>query len=139
MAFNIASRGKRNRRLNSEINITPLVDVMLVLLIIFMVTAPMLVGGVEVDLPKTDSDAVAGQFKPMVVTITQDKKIYLFETEVKRKDLIFKLKNIAKENKDARIFVKGDKEVPYGSVAEIMTEIYKSGFTKVSLISEIKQ
>lgn len=139
MALSLNNRGRVKRRLNSDINVTPLVDVMLVLLIIFMITAPMLVGGVEVDLPETNADAVAGQYKPLVVTISKDNKIYLFDNEINRRDIIAKLKNIAKEKQDTRIFVKGDKEVPYGIVAETMVEIYKAGFTKVSLISEIKQ
>jgi biopolymer transport protein TolR len=132
--------GRNNRkRVLSEINVTPLVDVMLVLLIIFMVTAPMLVGGVDVDLPETNTEAIASQHKPLVLTITKDNKIYIFETEINKRDLISKLRNVTKERPDTRIFVRGDKIVPYGKIVEMMTEIHNAGFKKVSLISEIKQ
>lgn len=128
---------RKKRRYVSDINVTPLVDVMLVLLIIFMITSPMLVGGVEVDLPQTSSPVISGQYKPLVLSLDENGKIYLFETEIKREELPEKLKAITKENQDSRIFVRGDKKIPYGIVAEIMTLIQNSGYSKVSLISEI--
>ena len=122
----------------NEINVTPMVDVMLVLLITFMITAPMLVAGIDVDLPKTESDPLSGQFKPLVITIDKNNELYITETKVDPKELIPKLKNITKEKKDTRIFVKGDKSVPYGVIVETMSLIHSAGFTKVALISDIK-
>lgn len=122
----------------NEINVTPLVDVMLVLLITFMITAPMLVAGIDVDLPKTESAPLSGQFKPLVITIDKNNELYITETKVDPKELIPKLKNITKEKKDTRIFVKGDKSVPYGIIVETMSLIHSAGFTKVALISDIK-
>lgn len=122
----------------NEINVTPLVDVMLVLLITFMITAPMLVAGIDVDLPKTESAPLSGQFKPLVITIDKSNELYITETKVDPKELIPKLKNITKEKKDTRIFVKGDKSVPYGIIVETMSLIHSAGFTKVALISDIK-
>lgn len=122
----------------NEINVTPLVDVMLVLLITFMITAPMLVAGIDVDLPKTESAPLSGQFKPLVITIDKNNELYITETKVYPKELIPKLKNITKEKRDTRIFVKGDKSVPYGIIVETMSLIHSAGFTKVALISDIK-
>ena len=139
----ISSQGhgtnRRNRRrLMNEINVTPMVDVMLVLLIVFMITSPMLVAGIEVDLPETESAPISGQFKPLVISIDKNNQIYITETKIDPKELITKLKNITKEKKDTRIFVKGDKTVPYGVVIETMSRIHNAGFTKVALISDIK-
>ena len=139
----ISSQGhgtsRRNRRrLMNEINVTPMVDVMLVLLIVFMITSPMLVSGIEVDLPETESAPISGQFKPLVISIDKNNQIYITETKIDPKELITKLKNITKEKKDTRIFVKGDKVVPYGVVIETMSRIHNAGFTKVALISDIK-
>jgi len=141
MAISSQGQGtsRRNRRrLMNEINVTPMVDVMLVLLIIFMITSPMLVAGIEVDLPETESAPVSGQLKPLVISIDKNKQIYITETKIDPKELITKLKNITKEKKDTRIFVKGDKVVPYGIIIETMSRIHSAGFTKVALISDIK-
>ena len=139
MAINISRYSKRGRgRLMSEINITPMVDVMLVLLIIFMVTVPILVGGIEVDLPETKSKPMSSDEKPLVISINKQGEIFILETKVSASELVSKLENITKEKKDTRIFVKGDKNVPYGKVVETMAEITSAGFTKVALISDIK-
>ena len=140
MAVNIQGHnsGKRRRRLMSEINVTPMVDVMLVLLIIFMITSPMLVAGIEVDLPETDSAAVSGQFKPLVISIDKNAEIFIFDSKIDQNSLIQKLKDITKEKTDTKIFVKGDKNVSYGVIVEIMAHIHNAGFTKVALISDIK-
>lgn len=122
----------------SEINVTPLVDVMLVLLIIFMITSPMLVSGVNVDLPSTTSSALAGQDEPLVISINNKGELYLLESKISRQNLANKLSNIIKEKKDTRIFVRGDKHVSYGEVVEIVAEIHAAGFAKVALISNIK-
>lgn len=122
----------------SEINVTPMVDVMLVLLIIFMVTSPMLVAGVEVDLPETKSSPISGQDTPLVITVNKEEDIFITETKTPFSELVTKLKNITKEKKDTRIFVKGDRNVSYGKIVETMAEIHNAGFTKVALISDIK-
>jgi len=122
----------------SEINVTPMVDVMLVLLIIFMVTSPMLVAGVEVDLPETKSSPISGQDTPLVISIKKEGDIFITETKTPFSELATKLKNITKEKKDTRIFVKGDRNVSYGKIVETMAEIHNAGFTKVALISDIK-
>jgi biopolymer transport protein TolR len=131
------STGRKRKRLMSEINVTPMVDVMLVLLIIFMITSPMLIAGIEVDLPKTDSAAVSGQFKPLVISVDKHGRLFLFETKINPKDLVTKLNEITKEKTDARIFVKGDKNVSYGTIVEVMARIHNAGFTKVALVSDI--
>ena len=130
--------GRKRRKLMNEINVTPMVDVMLVLLIIFMISSPMLVAGIEVDLPKTESAPISGSFKPLVISIDKNEELYLFETIISKDTLIDKLKEITKENKDTRIFVKGDKSISYGVIVETMSRIQSAGFTKVALISDIK-
>lgn len=129
---------RRHMSLTSEINVTPLVDVMLVLLIIFMVTSPMLVAGVNVDLPETKSSPISGQDEPLVISINKEGELFLFETKISRSELKGKLLEVTKEKKDSRIFVRGDKNIAYGEVVSLMAEIYSAGFTKVALISNIK-
>ncbi len=122
----------------SDINVTPLVDVMLVLLIIFMIASPMLVSGVTVDLPETKSIPIAGQDQPLVVSLNKDGEIYIIDTQINKADLNTKLSSIVNEKKDTRIFVRGDKNVAYGKVVELVAEIHSAGFSKVALISNIK-
>ena len=140
MAINIPKNNSRRGRgrLMSEINVTPMVDVMLVLLIIFMVTSPMLVAGVEVDLTKTNASPISGQNTPVNVSITKEGEILIAETKIPLSELATKLKNITKEKKDTSILVCGDKNVPYGKILETMAEIRNGGFTKVALRSDIK-
>ncbi|WP_392506209.1 protein TolR [Rickettsia sp. 2024-CO-Wats] len=139
MAIKLAGSNRKSKRVVvSEINVTPLVDVMLVLLIIFMITSPMLVSGVNVDLPETNSSPISGQDEPLVVTINNKGKIFLLEIPIERMHLTDKLANITKEKKDARIFVRGDRNVSYGQVVEIVAEIHAAGFSRVALISNIK-
>jgi biopolymer transport protein TolR len=121
----------------SEINITPMVDVMLVLLVIFMVAAPMMTTGVTVDLPKTSASPVPGQDEPLTVSVTANGKIYVQKTEVALNDLQKKLEAIGGEKKDTRIFVRGDKVVDYGRIMQVVGEVNAAGFTKVALISEV--
>ncbi len=130
---------RRRKKLISEINVTPMVDVMLVLLIIFMITAPMLVAGIKVDLPETESKAISEQSKPLVITIDKTGDIFIFETKIEAQNLVDKLKEITKEKIDTRIFVRGDKNVSYGAVVDVIAHIQNSGFTKVALVSDIKQ
>jgi len=131
-------RGRRSQRANtfSEINITPMVDVMLVLLIIFMVAAPMMTTGVTVDLPQTAASPVAGQDEPLAVSITEDGKIYIQKTAVPLHELQKKLIAITGQKKDTRIFVRGDKDVDYGKIMQVVGEINAAGFSKVALITD---
>jgi biopolymer transport protein TolR len=146
MAFSVSSSSKNNtrsgrRRVNlmSEINVTPMVDVMLVLLIIFMVTSPMLVAGVKVDLPETTASAISGQDEPLSITVDKNGKIYLMDTLIDDQNLIEKLKAVTSEKYDTRIFVRGDKNSSYGDIINVVSQINSAGFTKVALITNIKQ
>jgi biopolymer transport protein TolR len=119
-----------------EINVTPLVDVMLVLLIVFMVTAPMMTSGVNVDLPKTDAKPLNTDTKPLTVSINADGKTYFQDEPVELADLDGKLKAVAGDEMDRRIFVRGDKTIPYGTVMQVMATIAQGGFTKVALLAQ---
>jgi biopolymer transport protein TolR len=134
-------RGGRGRTRNaggfSEINVTPFVDVMLVLLIIFMVAAPMMTTGVTVDLPKTKASAVAGNDEPLSVTIKADGSIYIQNTKIDIDELGTKVAAIAGENKDKRIFVRGDTSIDYGKVMRVIGEINGAGYSKVALLTDM--
>ncbi len=128
--------GKRSRyRPMAEINVTPMVDIMLVLLIIFMVTAPLLTNSVNVDLPKADAAATPQDDKPLQISVDAQGKIYLQDEEVEMGDLTTKLKAISQDNADKKIFVRGDNANSYGRMLEVMGTIYRGGFTKVSLLT----
>ena len=120
----------------SEINVTPFVDVMLVLLIIFMVTAPLLTVGVQVDLPETSADSLPKDMEPLTLTINSKGEIFIQETKVEYEKIIAKIMAVSNNRTDTRIFVRGDKTINYGRVLEIMGMLSGSGFTKVALISE---
>ena len=120
----------------SEINVTPFVDVMLVLLIIFMVTAPLLTVGVQVDLPETTADTLPEETEPLTLTINSKGEIFIQETKVEFKKIIPKILAVSNNRTDTRIYVRGDKNINYGRVLEIMGMLSGSGFTKVALISE---
>src|ERR1700712_79878 len=142
MAFSMnnggGSRGGRRGRYQplAEINVTPLVDVMLVLLIIFMVTAPLMTSGVSVDLPKTNAQPLNSDSEPLTVSIKADGAIFLQEQAVDVADLVARLQAIAKNNPERRIFVRGDKDLAYGRIMEVMGTITQGGFTKVALLAE---
>src|ERR1700733_9545894 len=139
MAFSMSSggRGRRGRyRPLSEINVTPLVDVMLVLLIIFMVTAPLMTSGGSVDLPKTNAQPLNSDSEPLTVTIKADGSIFLQDQVLDLGDLVPKLQSISQNNPDRRIFVRGDKDLAYGRIMEVMGTITQGGFTKVALLAE---
>ena len=133
------STGGRRHRPMGEINVTPFVDVMLVLLIVFMVTAPLLTVGVEVDLPKTKAGAINADAAPLVVSIKSDGTLYLQETVVEPQALIPRLKAISNANPDVRIFVRGDRAVSYGEVLSVMGRIQSAGFEKVALVAELPE
>ena len=120
----------------SEINVTPFVDVMLVLLIIFMVTAPLLTVGIPVDLPKVQADALTDQKDPLEVTVKLDGKVFLGESEVKVENIIPRLKAITDQNTKTRIYIRGDKVIAYGRIMEIMSIINSAGYTKVALVTQ---
>lgn len=123
----------------AAINTTPLVDVMLVLLVVFMVTAPLLTVGVQVDLPKTQAAAIQGQDEPLSITIDSKGGVYLQETAVELDQLVPRLQAIAKGALDRRIFVRGDQAVNYGKVLEVMGVVNAAGYTKVALIGNPPQ
>ncbi len=139
MAGQINMQTRRGRNLNGEINVTPLVDVMLVLLIIFMVASPMLVAGVQIDLPKTKAGPLAGQDEPLVISIKQDGKVYLQETAMKFPEIAQKLKAILQQKNETRIFVRADKQVDYGRVMKVFGEIKHAGYTNIALVTEVEE
>ena len=137
ISLNQSMRSRRNRyRPLADINVTPMVDVMLVLLIIFMVTAPLMTSGVSVDLPKTNAQPLNSDSEPLTVTIKADGSIFLQEQAVDVGDLVAKLQAISQNNPERRIFVRGDKDLPYGRIMEVMGTITQGGFTKVALLAE---
>jgi len=120
----------------SEINVTPMVDVMLVLLVIFMVTAPLLTVGVPVDLPKTKAKVLSEADEPLVISLNAEGKIFLQETETDLEGLVPRLQAITENKADTRIFVRGDKAIAYGRVMELMGRVASAGFSRVALIAE---
>ncbi|HEX3753689.1 MAG TPA: protein TolR [Rhizomicrobium sp.] len=131
-------RGRLRRRAMSEINVTPFVDVMLVLLIVFMVTAPLLTVGVPVDLPKTKAKPLGQDREPLQVTIAKD-GIYVQKLKVPEDELVPKLTAIAGAGYDQRIFVRGDQAVPYGKVMTVMGELSAAGFTHIGLVTDVSR
>ena len=135
-----ASRGqlRRARRQQlSEINVTPFVDVMLVLLIVFMVAAPLLTVGVPVNLPSTNAAVLNDQTEPIVITVDRAGKLFLQETELDSQKMIAQLQAITHNDPNVTIFVRGDKDIVYGKVMQIMGNIAAAGFQKVSLLAEL--
>lgn len=131
-------RGRRGAyRPMADINVTPLVDVMLVLLIVFMITAPLLTVAVPVDLPKTQAKSIGQDKEPLIVSIDAQGKVYLQETALELDALVAKLKSVTGANPDARIFVRGDKGLTYGRIMEVMGTISAAGFNKVALVAEL--
>lgn len=141
MAMATMQRGRGRRRGRSrpmaEINVTPFVDVMLVLLIVFMVTAPLLTVGVPVDLPKTHAQALGQDREPLSVTVRRDGRIYLQNTPISEDDLVPRLTAISGNGYDQRIFVRGDKSVDYGRVMQVMALISAAGFTHIGLVTDV--
>ncbi len=136
MAAPVTGRRRGRYRPLAEINVTPLVDVMLVLLIVFMVTAPLMTSGVPVDLPKTSAAPLNQDADPLTVSVNAEGKIYLQDTEATLPELVSKLQAISENKSDRRIFVRGDKGIAYGRVLEVMATITQGGFTKVALLAE---
>jgi len=136
---NGSRRRRRASRPMSEINVTPMVDVMLVLLIIFMVTAPLLTVGVPIELPKTEARQLEGDKEPLTISVDPEERIFLKDTELKIDEIVPKLTAIAKNGYDERIFVRGDRRVNYGIVMRVMGTISAAGFRRIALISDIEQ
>ncbi|WP_421915858.1 protein TolR [Mesorhizobium sp.] len=128
-------RRGRHHALMSEINVTPMVDVMLVLLIIFMVAAPMLTVGVPIDLPDTQAKAMNADTQPITVSVNQAGQVYLQETEIPIEDIVAKLQAISKTGYEERIFIRGDKSADYGTVMKVMARISAAGYKNIGLVS----
>ncbi len=139
--FLIRNGGGGRRRGNyqplSEINVTPFVDVMLVLLIVFMITAPLLTVGVPIELPKTKAKSIAESEEPLVITVNAEGVVFIQDTEVEIENLVPRLKAITENKADTRIYLRGDRSVDYGRVMEVMGTINLAGFTRVAMITEL--
>lgn len=132
------SRSRRGRYSPmADINVTPFVDVMLVLLVVFMVTAPLLSVGVPVELPKTTAAVISNPDEPIVISIDAQHRVYIQETEVPLENLAARLQAITGVKPDTRIFVRGDRAIEYGRVMQVMGSIAEAGFTKVSLLANL--
>ncbi len=131
-------RGRRAGVIN-EINMTPFIDVMLVLLIIFMVAAPLMTVGVPLDLPQTKAAQLNVDQKPIMLSIRQTGQVFLAETELKDSEIISRLGQVAKNGQEERVFVRGDKRVDYGRVAQVMAIVTSGGFKRVALVTEPDQ
>jgi biopolymer transport protein TolR len=135
------SRGHRGVRhaVMSQINVTPMVDVMLVLLIIFMVAAPLLTVGVPIDLPQTQAKSLDQDREPLTISVNDKGQVFLQNTEVKLDEIVPKLKAIAKNGTDERIYVRGDRKVDYGTIMRVMGRLSAAGYRRVALITEFEQ
>lgn len=129
---------RRHQAPMSEINVTPMVDVMLVLLIVFMVAAPLLTVGVPVNLPKTGAKPLTGDNEPLAITVKADGKVFLQDTAIETSNLVSKLRAISDTGYEERIYVRGDKDVAYGDVADVVARINAAGFSKVALVTDLK-
>jgi biopolymer transport protein TolR len=139
-----SSPGKRRHRrrpVMAEINVTPFVDVMLVLLIIFMVSAPLLTVGVAIDLPQTQAKSLDQDREPLTVSVNQKGQVYLQNSEIKVEELVPKLQAITqvRGGMDERIYVRGDRNVDYGTVMRVMGRLSQAGFRRVALVTEVEQ
>ncbi len=139
MGFSLEGGSKRGRgkRPQADINVTPMVDVMLVLLIIFMVAAPMMTSGINVDLPKTAAKPINADTKPITVTVRENGSVYLGDNVVDMNQLVEQLKTMSQNDSQHRIFVKGDQHINYGRVMEVMGRITAGGFTHVALLAQM--
>ena len=148
MAMNgagVAASGRRNRHrrgVMSEINVTPMVDVMLVLLIIFMISAPLLTVGVPLDLPQTQAKSLDADKEPLTISVNLEGKVFLQNTEIGADELVPKLKAIVEARPagmEERIFVRGDRKIEYGTVMKLMGQLSSAGFHRVALVTEVEQ
>lgn len=131
--------GKRKKHLlMNEINVTPFVDVMLVLLIIFMVTAPLLTTGVKVNLPQSNAKSISEKKEPITITINSKAEIFLQKKKMSTKKLIEKLNMLKRQNPDLKIYIRGDRKLDYGKIMALMGNINRAGFKKVALVTELQ-
>ena len=137
--YNRSYKNHKKNKIMSQINVTPFVDVMLVLLIVFMITAPLLTVGVSVDLPKTKASQLNAKGDPIVVSIQQNGELFIQERAIESLQLLPRLKAISSGNKNLRIYVRGDKNVPYGIVLDTIAKIKSSGFKKVALVAKLQE
>lgn len=137
----IGKRRHRRRNVMSEINVTPMVDVMLVLLIIFMVSAPLLTVGVPIDLPQSQATSLDQDKEPLTISVNEKGQVFLQNSEIDVKDLVPKLQAVAQARggNDARVYVRGDKNVNYGTVMRVMGRLSAAGFNRVALVTEFEQ
>jgi biopolymer transport protein TolR len=126
------------RGVSAEINVTPLVDVMLVLLIIFMISAPLLTVGVPIDLPQSQAKSLDQEREPLTLSVNDKGQVFLQNTEIKLEELVDKLKAVAKQGTEERIYVRGDKKVDYGTVMKVMGRLQAAGYRKVALVTEVE-
>ena len=134
----LGSGRKRRQRTQpmTQINVTPFVDVMLVLLIVFMITAPLMTVGVPIELPKTEAGQVEGSKQPLVISLDAKGRIFLQETEIKMDDIVAKLNAIAKSGFKERIYIQGDKNLVFGEISKVMGRISRAGFTRITVITD---
>ena len=135
MAFSLKKNSKEPM---SEINVTPFVDVMLVLLIVFMITAPLLTVGVKVDLPKTKASQLNQKGDPLIISVKKNGTVYIQNRKIEISKIIPQVKAISENNKNIRIFVKGDKNANYGSVLNVLARIKSAGYSKATLVAKLK-
>jgi len=135
----LGSGGRKRRQRTqpmTQINVTPFVDVMLVLLIVFMITAPLMTVGVPIELPKTDAGQVEGSKEPLVISLDAKGRIFLQETEIKMDQIVAKLNAIAKSGFKERIYIQGDKNLMFGEISKVMGRISRAGFTRITVITD---
>ena len=141
MAVHLHGRGPHlrggRRKPMSEINVTPMVDVMLVLLVIFMITAPLLTVGLQVNLPESEASTLPGQDEPLTVTVDAEGQIFIQETGVELEDLVPRLVAITENKRDIRLFVRGDRSINYGRVMQVMGAVNAAGFDRVALVTTL--
>ena len=137
----VGKRRHRRKPVMAEINVTPMVDVMLVLLIIFMVAAPLLTVGVPIDLPQTQAKSLDQDKEPLTVSVNTKGEVFLQNSEIKIDELVAKLQAVtqARGGNDERIYVRGDKKVDYGAVMRVMGRLSAAGFRRVALVTEVEQ
>jgi biopolymer transport protein TolR len=137
----VGKRRHRRRSVMSQINVTPMVDVMLVLLIIFMVSAPLLTVGVPIDLPQTQAKSLDQDREPLTLSVNLQGKVFLQNSEIPIEELVPKLKAVteARGGLDERIYVRGDRKVDYGTVMRVMGRLSSAGFRRVALVTEVEQ
>jgi biopolymer transport protein TolR len=142
MGAGISSGGRQRRqrtRMMSEINVTPFVDVMLVLLIVFMVAAPLLTVGVPIDLPESQAKSIEQNKDPLTISVNDKGQVFLQNTEIAVDEIVAKLKAIAKSGTEERIYVRGDRKVDYGTVMRVMGRLSAAGYRRVALVTEVEQ